>query len=234
MTRNIILRMISMAELRDPKETGPHVNRVASYAVELYEGWARKRGISDDTMDRQKDTLRMAAMLHDVGKVAISDLILKKPARLTEDEFDIMKSHTFLGARLFEDMQSDFDEIAAEVALNHHEKWDGTGYPGHVDPATGEPIPGREGPDGRARPKRAEEIPLFGRIVAVADVYDALRSRRVYKEAWDEDRILEEMRRGAGAHFDTEIVDVFFSTLDVLKSIAQRYPDDSEEKAVAN
>ena len=225
MTRNIIMRMISMAELRDPKETGAHVNRVGSYAVELYEVWARGKGIPGEEIERRKDTLRMAAMLHDVGKVAISDLILKKPARLSQDEFEVMKSHTFLGARLFREAQSEFDALACEVALSHHEKWDGTGYPGHVDLLTGEPLPGFELPDGRAVPKKGEEIPLFGRIVAVADVYDALCSRRSYKEPWDEDRILEEIRRSAGSHFDPEIVESFFTCLDVLRSIAARYPD---------
>jgi HD-GYP domain-containing protein (c-di-GMP phosphodiesterase class II) len=227
MTRNIIMRMISMAELRDPKETGAHVNRVGSYSVELYEVWARKRGISSEEIERQKDTLRMAAMLHDVGKVAISDLILKKPAKLSQDEFEIMKSHTFLGARLFKDAQSEFDELAAEVALSHHEKWNGTGYPGHMDLLSEKPLFGLEDLEGRPLPKKGEDIPLFGRIVAVADVFDALCSRRSYKEPWDEERVLEEMRLSAGTHFDPEIVDAFFSCLDVLKSIASRYPDDN-------
>jgi len=228
MTRNIIMRMISMAELRDPKETGAHVNRVGSYSVELYEVWARKRGISSEEIERQRDTLRMAAMLHDVGKVAISDLILKKPAKLSLDEFEIIKSHTFLGARLFKDAQSEFDELAAEVALSHHEKWDGTGYPGHLDPVSEKPLAGLTDPDGRPLPKKGEEIPIFGRIVAVADVFDALCSRRSYKEPWDEERVLEEIRLSAGTHFDPEIVDAFFSCLDVLKSIASRYPDDAD------
>jgi HD-GYP domain-containing protein (c-di-GMP phosphodiesterase class II) len=226
MTRNIILRMISMAELRDPKETGAHVNRVAAYSVELYEEWAKGKQFPARDVEMQKDVLRMAAMLHDVGKVAISDLILKKPARLTRDEYEIMKSHTFLGARLFLNLQSEFDEIALEVALNHHEKWDGTGYPGHIDPITEKPLAGFKGPDNRALPKKGEEIPLFGRIVALADVYDALCSRRSYKEPWDEDRILEEIHKSSGSHFDPELTDAFFSSLDHLKSIAKRYPDE--------
>jgi response regulator RpfG family c-di-GMP phosphodiesterase len=151
--------------------------------------------------------------------------ILKKPARLTLDEFEIMKSHTFLGARLFRDMQSDFEEVAATVALNHHEKWDGTGYPGHVDPMSDQILAGLEGSGVVPRPKSTNEIPLFGRIVAVADVYDALCSRRSYKEPWDEDRILEEMHQSSGRHFDPDVVEAFFSCLDVLKSIAQRYRD---------
>jgi HD-GYP domain-containing protein (c-di-GMP phosphodiesterase class II) len=229
MTRNIILRMISMAELRDPKETAAHVNRVGAFSVEIYEEWAREKNISVEEIERQKDLLRMAAMLHDVGKVAISDLILKKPARLTIDEFEIMKSHTYLGARLFKNIQSDFDEVALQVALNHHEKWDGTGYPGHMNPETEEPLPGFEGENGAFIPKKGEEIPLFGRVVAIADVYDALCSRRSYKEPWEEDRILKEIHQSSGKHFDPDIVHAFFACLDVLKSISKRYPDEDEE-----
>jgi len=225
MTRNIILRMISMAELRDPTETGAHVNRVAAYSVELYERWALKKRVSPEEMEREMDILRIAAMLHDVGKIAISDLILKKPGQLTPEEFEVIKTHTYLGARLFTTAQSDFDDRAAEVALNHHERWDGTGYPGHINAVTEKPLPGFVKPDGNPMPKKGEEIPLFGRIVAVADVYDALRSKRAYKEPWEEGRILEEMHRLSGSHFDPEIADAFFSSFAVLKSIAERYPD---------
>jgi HD-GYP domain-containing protein (c-di-GMP phosphodiesterase class II) len=224
MTRNIILRMISMAELRDPKETASHVNRVGAYSAEIYEQWARKKGIPRKEAERTRDSLRMAAMLHDVGKVAISDLILRKPAPLTEEEREIMKSHTYLGARLFKDVQSDFEEAAATVALNHHEKWDGTGYPGHIDAFSPEGLLPFTGLNSRPRPKKGEEIPLFGRIVAVADVYDALSSRRSYKESWEEDRILEEMKRLSGTQFDPEIIDAFLSSLDVFKSITNFYP----------
>ena len=171
----------------------------------------------------------MAAMLHDVGKVAISDLILKKPARLTTDEFEVMKSHTYLGARLFGDSKSDFEDVAAEVALNHHEKWDGTGYPGHLDPFSQKALKGYETRDGRPLPKKEDEIPLFGRIVAVADVYDALCSRRSYKEPWDEGRIHEEMVKSAGTHFDPQIITSFFNCMDILKAIASRYPDQLTE-----
>ncbi|MCJ7594930.1 MAG: HD domain-containing protein [Desulfobacterales bacterium] len=225
MTRNIILRMISMAELRDPTETGPHVNRVGAYSVEIFESWARKEGLSTEEVVRKKDLLRMAAMLHDVGKVAISDLILKKSDRLTVDEFEIMKSHTFLGARLFKNLQSDFEEVAAQVALNHHEKWDGTGYPGHMDPFSDGLLLCSPSGGGQPLGKRGEEIPLFGRIVAVADVYDALCSRRAYKEPWVEERIIEEIHKLSGRHFDPQVVDAFFSSLDVIKSLAKRYPD---------
>lgn len=228
MTRNIILRMISMAELRDPKETGAHVNRVGAYSVEIFEQWARKKGISQEEIEIQKDVLRMAAMLHDVGKVAISDLILKKPARLNIDEFEIIKSHTYMGARLFRNIQSDFEEIAAQVALNHHERWDGTGYPGHIDLLEEKSLSELKD-NGKAVGKKGDEIPLFARIVAVSDVYDALRSKRAYKEPWDEESILEEMHKLSGTHFDPEVVDAFFLCLDVLESIAMRYPDGDEE-----
>jgi HD-GYP domain-containing protein (c-di-GMP phosphodiesterase class II) len=221
--------MISMAKLRDPKETAAHVNRVAAYSVEIFEEWAKMKQLPTKDVEGQKDILRMAAMLHDVGKVAISDLILKKPARLTMDEFDVIKSHTYLGARLFGNIQSDFDEMATEVALTHHEKWEGTGYPGHIDPLTEKPLPGFEGADGHPRPKKGEEIPLVGRIVALADVYDALCSRRSYKEPWSEERILEEIDKLNGKHFDPEVTEAFFKCLDVLKSISRRYPDEDEE-----
>ncbi|MGA1843236.1 MAG: HD domain-containing phosphohydrolase [bacterium] len=224
-TRDLILRMTSMAELRDPDETGAHVNRVASYAVVLFEGWGLRNGLSHAEIDGRKDMLRMAAMLHDVGKVAVSDVILKKPGRLTSKEYDIIKSHTYLGARLFTGMRSELDEVAAEVALNHHERWDGTGYPGHIDLLTGKPLPGFSGPGNRPLPKKEDDIPLFGRIVAVADVYDALSSRRSYKEPWGEDRVIEEMFDNAGRQFDPELIKVFFSYIDVLRFFANYYPD---------
>ncbi len=228
LTRTTIMRMISMAELRDPKETGPHVNRVAAYSLELFEAYAKKRNMPKDAVESQRDSLRMAAMLHDVGKVAISDLILKKPGRFTDDEYEIMKQHTILGARLFKDARSEFDEISAEVALNHHERWDGLGYPGFVDVTTGEPLAGYGDGNGNARGKRADEIPLFGRIVALADVYDALSSKRVYKEAWNEEQVLEVLKAESGKQFDQELVEVFFEILDVIHSIQQRYPDQAE------
>jgi len=226
MTRSILLRMIRMSEMRDPKETGAHVNRVGGYSIELFEQWARKHQLSQKAFDSARDSLRMAAMLHDVGKIAISDMILKKPSRFSEDEYEIMKQHTFLGARLFLDTQSDFDEAAHEVALTHHERWDGNGYPGYIDVATGNPIKGFTLPDGKARGKKGEEIPVFGRIVALADVYDALSSARVYKEAWSESDVLSTIEKEAGAQFDPELVEIFFSRLKVFRSIQERYQDE--------
>ena len=179
-------------------------------------------GLSDTAKNR--DLLKLAGMLHDVGKVAISDLILKKPARFTPEEYLIMQTHTCSGACLFDDPQSDFDTIAAEVALTHHENWDGTGYPGWVNPATGEAI--RVDAEGRTLKRKGEEIPLWGRIVAIADVYDALVSKRVYKQAWQEDDVLNEIRSVAGTKFDPELVDIFFEVLPRIQEIRERYPDE--------
>jgi HD-GYP domain-containing protein (c-di-GMP phosphodiesterase class II) len=229
MTREIILRMNKMAEMRDPKETGPHVNRVASYSVTLYEAWAHKKGLTQDEIDKNRDVLRMSAMLHDVGKVAISDMILKKPGRFTPEEFQTMKLHTLFGSNLFSDIYSDFDESAGVVALNHHERWDGKGYPGYIDPLTQEPLPGYETVDGTARGKQGEEIPLFGRIVALADVYDALSCRRCYKEAWDNDEVLNTIREEAGKQFDPELVEIFFECVDSFQQIEKLYPDEETQ-----
>ncbi|MFP4551762.1 MAG: GAF and HD-GYP domain-containing protein [Spirochaetales bacterium] len=228
MTRAILLRMTRMAELRDPKETGPHVNRVAGYSLEIYERWAAMKNRARKDIEHTRDILRMAAMLHDVGKVAISDTILKKPGRFEQSEREIMKSHTWLGARLFTDKQSEFDEIAQVVALNHHEHWDGRGYPGHVDVETGKAI--KTNGQGEPAGKSGEEIPLMGRIVALADVYDALTSIRVYKEAWTEDDTLREIRTLSGTQFDPDVVTAFFEALPSIKTISAKFADAAEPK----
>lgn len=226
MTRAILLRMIRMSEMHDPKETGAHVNRVGCYAVELYEHWARRHALPEETIEREKDSLRMAAMLHDVGKVAISDIILKKPERFNQDEYAIMKQHTFLGARLFMDFKSDFDQAAYIVALNHHERWDGHGYPGHINAKTGLPLSGHVNANRNAMGKRGEEIPIFGRIVCLADVYDALSFKRVYKRAWSEAEVIAFIQKQSGRQFDPELVEIFLSRLNVIRSIRERYSED--------
>ena len=168
----------------------------------------------------------MAAMLHDVGKVAIPDKILKKPDSLEPEEFEAMKEHAIHGAGLLSDPYSVFDEAAFIVTLNHHERWDGKGYPGHINPFTRKPIPGFEGKDGKPRGKKEDEIHPFGRAVAIADVYDALAFPRVYKEAWEESKILEVIKKEKGKHFDPEMVEAFFFKLDVIRNIAKRYAND--------
>lgn len=225
LTRSMVLRMIRMAELRDPKETGAHVNRVSSYAVEIYDRWAFNHSIPESQSKKFRDTLKIASMLHDVGKVAISDQILKKPGKFTDAEYLIMKNHTWLGANLFYEIESDLDRVAREVALTHHERWDGTGYPGKVSCVDGNPLE-VDSSTGLARRLKGEEIPLAGRIVALADVFDALSSKRVYKEAWTDDDVLEEIRKSRGSQFDPEIVDAFFEILPIIRSIQDRFPDE--------
>lgn len=167
----------------------------------------------------------MAAMLHDVGKIAIPDAILKKPGRLDQDEFEVIKQHTFLGARLFQDSFSDLDDASRVIALNHHERWDGKGYPGHINPDTGEILTHDPTNPQKAKGKSGEEIPIMARVVAVADVYDALIHSRCYKDAWPETKVLELFNEEAGKQFDPDVVQAFFDCYDVIKSIRARYPD---------
>ncbi|MDM8518003.1 HD domain-containing protein [Desulfobacterales bacterium HSG16] len=220
MTRELILRMVKMAELRDPSETGAHVQRVGAYSAEIYQKWASNRKLDNGHIRHNKDLIRLAAMLHDVGKVGISDTILKKPSRLTEQEFDIMKWHTVFGARLFSNNTSDLDQMSLDIALNHHEKWGGAGYPGHVSHITGENL------DICVTPKKKEEIPITARITALADVFDALASKRSYKDPWPEERILSVIDEESGRHFDPEVVEAFFQIFDIIKAIQDKYNSD--------
>lgn len=216
MTREIILRMIKIAELRDPMETGKHVNRVGTFSVEIYKKWAVRNGIPKKEIIKNKDILRIAAMLHDVGKVAISDMILKKKGKLSEREFEMMKLHTVHGARLFKDSNSEWDDMAVDIALNHHEKWDGSGYPGNIKNIFNDNLKLMPG-------KKGTEIPLFARIVALADVYDALMSSRLYKQSWSQERALKLIEKESGKHFDPNLVEVFFDIQKVINSIWEKY-----------
>jgi response regulator RpfG family c-di-GMP phosphodiesterase len=227
MTREIILRMIRMCELRDPKETGVHANRVGAYAAEVYHQWSLQQGIADDDIKRNKDLLRIAAMLHDLGKVAISDLILQKPAKLDSEEFRIMQYHTIHGARLFQNQESDLDVLSAAIALNHHEKWDGTGYPGKIDDLYQDQLPLGPG-------KQGEEIPLAARIVALADVYDALVTRRVYKGPWSDQLALDYIKDQSGKHFDPAVVDAFLAIYDVIAAIRDKYQEGGSSPPLTN
>jgi HD-GYP domain-containing protein (c-di-GMP phosphodiesterase class II) len=163
-------------------------------------------------------------MLHDVGKVAISDTILKKAARFTPDEFGVMQKHTVFGANLFNDAVSPVDSLSRDIALTHHENWDGSGYPGWVNPDTG--VIEREDENGNPLGRKGEEIPFGGRIVAIADVYDALCSKRVYKEPWGENEVLNEMRKLSGVKFDPELIEYFFEILPSIQNIRKNFPEE--------
>ena len=216
MNRELILRMMRMAELRDPTETGAHVQRVGAYSAEIYQQLALKRKIPANEIRRTKDLIRLASMLHDIGKIGIQDSILKKPAKLTDAEFDTMKWHPVHGARLFEHTTSELDLMSKEITLFHHERWDGTGYPGQVtDLNTDTPKMGK--------PWKGKQIPLAARITALADVYDALASKRAYKESWPEEKILTIIKKESGHHFDPEIVDAFFDIQDIIKAIQMHF-----------
>ncbi|MFC1552333.1 HD domain-containing phosphohydrolase [Candidatus Latescibacterota bacterium] len=223
LTRTILLRLIKMTELRDPHETGEHVRRVAGFSLEIYEKWASNKMVSQKEILHTRDVLHMAAMLHDVGKAAISDFILKKPGKLNDEEYNIMKTHAVFGAQLFCDPTSEYEKASQIIALNHHERYDGKGYPGHIDPVLGEPIKEYTDDNGKPLPKKGEEIPLLGRIVALADVFDALTFSRSYKDAWEEERVLDEIKKERGKHFDPEIVDAFFDSLPSIRNVAERY-----------
>ena len=214
---------VRMAESRDPSETGPHVKRVSATALEIFDGWAKRRGMRQEDSQFSRDTLRIAAILHDVGKIGISDLILKKPGKLTQEEYEIMKHHSVLGVP---HLPGDDSEDARDVAMHHHERWDGRGYPGAVSienissddqsllemqlPSTG---------------MKGDDIPLFARMVAIADVFDALSSHRAYKEAWAPERVEAEMRNESGKAFDPELIEIFFERLDRIRAARARYPE---------
>lgn len=223
--RQMLLRTVKVAELRDPLETASHAQRVGALSGFLYEQWARGRDLDPDEVRRNVDHLRLAAMLHDIGKVGVPDLVLNKPSRLDQTERLEMEKHVLIGYRLFDPGCSDLDWMIREVILSHHERWDGQGYPGWVDPETGLPLPDYWGADGRAMGKKGEEISIFGRVTAVADVFDALSSRRVYKEAFDEDLVCQIMLQESGHHFDPELVDLLLANLGQAKNIRKRFPE---------
>jgi HD-GYP domain-containing protein (c-di-GMP phosphodiesterase class II) len=214
--RDVVFKMVRTTELRDPEETQPHVSRVGSYAVELYQKWADKHAVPREEVNNFKDILKISSMLHDIGKVGVSDAILKKREDLTKDEYESIKYHTVYGAQFFENPTSEWDTLAYEVALNHHERWDGTGYPGVVKDIHDKNM--RFGPG-----KKGGAIPLSGRIVTLADVYDALICKRAYKDAWEEDRVLYYLKEQKGKQFDPELVDLFFEIYDVIRAIREKW-----------
>ncbi|MSR33745.1 MAG: HD domain-containing protein [Phycisphaerales bacterium] len=225
MNENILWRLVHLVEMRDPSETGAHVKRVSATAVEIFDGWVQRRGMRAEDCQFLRNTLRVAARAHDVGKNGISDLILKKPAKLTQEEYDTMKHHTVLGAAHFPGSAS-HDEAAREVAMHHHERWDGCGYPGAAS------IENMSGDTQRLLNMKlpstgiaGDDIPLFARMVAIADVFDALSSHRAYKEAWVPERVEQEMRNESGKAFDPELIDIFFERLDRIRAARARYPE---------
>ena len=213
LTRTNIERMIRMAGMRDPSETFSHTNRVAGMSLVLYRAWCDRHAVPADRRLREGDLLRTGAMLHDVGKVAIPDGILKKPAALTPDEYTVMMGHTTEGAALFGGHRTPFDRIAHDIVLHHHQRWNGRGYPSVARP------------DGTVAPLAGEAIPLHARIVAIADVYDALLSTRRYKRPWSRDEAAEYLRQQAGEHFDPELVDLAVGLLDELDAARAEFPE---------
>ncbi|MDR0826468.1 MAG: HD domain-containing protein [Desulfovibrio sp.] len=210
--RENVKRLMDIARMHDPSETGPHAERVGAISAELYHRWAIKKQVPLEDLRYFKSRLRLAAMLHDIGKVGISDLILKKPGKLTDEEFLLMKRHTEFGAALFAGDAKDIDVISRDISLHHHQKWNGKGYPLPVQ--------------GKALASR--EIPLSARIVAVADVFDALVSPRCYKKPWSFAEAERQLHMDAGEHFDPEIVDCFSEIRDVVSMIYERFPDSGE------
>lgn len=194
--RELVLTLGEVVETRSA-DTANHVRRVGEYAWLL----ARGMGLGAEAAD----LLRVASPLHDVGKIGIPDMVLNKPGPLTPEEFDLVKTHTLIGNRLLGSSPRRIFKVAADVALQHHERWDGKGYP-----------------EGR----RGEEIDLFARITCVADVFDALTHRRVYKSAWPLEETLAFLRREEGGHFDPQVVTCFFSSLEEILSVFRTYPDD--------
>ena len=207
-----ILAMASLAETRD-NETGNHIRRTQAYVKALAERLREHPRFSRTLTDENIELLFKSAPLHDIGKVGVPDRILLKPGKLDPDEFEIMKLHTVYGRDAILAVErylggsNGFLTFAREIAYSHQEKWDGSGYP--------------EGLKGDA-------IPLSARLMAVADVYDALISRRVYKPAFDHEEAVCIMKEGRGSHFDPDILDAFLHIEETFRTIARQYSDDDE------
>jgi HD-GYP domain-containing protein (c-di-GMP phosphodiesterase class II) len=216
MAREMVMRMVAIAELRDPFETGSHARRVGEIALVLYDRFAASRGVNLAERNQKKEAFRAAAILHDVGKAGVPGDILAKDGQYNEKEKLLMYRHTVYGARLFPNSESLWDRIAKEVILNHHERWDGSGYPGKVKDVNADPIKFSKG-------KKGKEIPLSARIVAIADVYDALTSERSYKEAWNPESALRFLKSKSGKLFDPELVGIFLDMSETLDAIRRNF-----------
>ncbi len=209
MDNNLVMRLLETAALRDPSETAMHVLRVGAISAEIYHQLAVTWGDPIEKIRTNKDLIRQAAMLHDVGKVSIPDALLKKPGRLTAEEYVIMQTHSFAGAKLFRNKKMSIDIMAYNVCLHHHQRFDGTGYTG--DPEC--PI------------LKGKNIPIEARIVSVADVYDALRSKRCYKDAFSMEKSLDIIKSESGTAFDPEVVNAFVQIHNLIENIMKRYED---------
>lgn len=192
----VVQRLGRAAEYKD-NETGMHVLRMSHYSKVL----ALAYGLSED----QAETLLHAAPMHDIGKIGIPDHIMLKPGKLTDEEFAVMKTHPEIGAEILGEADSDLLRIAKSVAMTHHEKWDGNGYPKGL---------------------KGEDIPVEGRIVAVADVFDALTSKRPYKEAWTVEKTLSVMKSEAGSHFEPRLITLLEENLEEILTIKERWRED--------
>ena len=190
-----IYRLSRAAEHKD-KDTGAHIQRMSHYAATV----ARKVGLNQETVE----AILYAAPMHDVGKIGIPDHILLKPGRLDPTEWEIMKQHTIAGVEILEGSDAESIKLAEAIAFTHHEKWDGSGYPKGL---------------------KGSEIPLAGRIAAIADVFDALVSKRPYKEPFPLEKAFSIIKEGRGSHFDPEVVDAFMAVEDEILSIRDKYKD---------
>ena len=193
--REVVFTMGAIAETRS-KETGNHVRRVAEYS-KLF---ALNYGLSKE----DAELLKQASPMHDIGKVGIPDLILNKPGRLDEEEREIMNTHAKLGYDMLKYSNRELLKCAAIVAYEHHEKWDGTGYPRNL---------------------KGDKIHIYGRITALADVFDALGSCRCYKVDWKDEEIIEFFKEQKGKHFEPKLIDIFFDNLDAFLKIREELKD---------
>lgn len=199
--QELLFRMSRAAEFRDP-ETGSHIQRIAHFSQLV----AVKLGLS--TADQE--LILQASPMHDIGKIGIPDSILLKPGKLTPEEYDIMKQHAVIGYELLKGSESKVLQTAAEIAISHHEKYDGSGYPNGLV---------------------GKNIPLFGRIVAVVDVFDALTSERPYKKAWPLEQAADLIRENIGKHFDPDCANCFLGAWDEVLKIHLHHQDDSPPKS---
>jgi len=219
-----ILGLSKITEYRDP-ETGNHVIRMAHYSRIIARGLGQSPKYRHYITDTYVDEIFMSAPLHDIGKVGIEDRVLKKPGKLTPEEFELMKYHSIYGGDTLRDIEKQlsfrsFLTLGKEIAYNHHQKWDGTGYPNYP-PEGGHPTLNIQG----HRPLKGSEIPLSARIVALADVYDALTSKRCYKNAIPHDKARSIILEERAAHFDPDIVDIFMELESEFTAILAKFKD---------